>query len=898
MKNTTVRIQGRVDSTNMQSIDFATDDSYNRHIDINTGSNDFNTRFTAGGNVGIGTISPSQKLEVNGAVLAGDYRGSAQIYLTSPDSWIFRSTGGNERMKITSAGNVGIGTTSPNHKLDIYSNENVPLRIHRPNNANLDSAGAWGIGFSTRGDAVNSTTDTRSGIFSYYNGNLFLATNNTRIDLDPDSYARLTILSTGSIKFNAYDSTNLTGTPTYMLGTDASGNVVKVLGGDIPGGGGTVTGSGTATQVAFWDTSTSLSGNNELYWDNTNGCLGINDTTPTSRLKVASVASDTSIYTVDIHHVRNDANVGTHAMRLNVDLSGADTTTADRLNSGLYIDIDSDANGDSSHEHRIYGVNSSINFTGFTDLARGGYFLAESNYTGAKTAQLVGVYGYAVHDTGDTAGGVSNMYGTYGLSSIQDKGDVDNAFGAFGLVQIPNSRTEDVGNTKGAEGRVQIDKDTALNYGTMIGVSAIIDNNEGSVPNFGSQYLFKGDYQGTKGPTAWGIYTEGLKHYFANTVGIGTTTPDSTLEVQFTETTGTIKRMLHLDYNPTDNYGSALFKISSGSSSNNTFKIEQVTGGGNGSFGTYLDSNIINGNASSGAYGNINFVTGSSTSASSIVMTIGGGTQKGNVGIGTTSPSHKLEIGLTSSVALSSQPAIPLLVSNNGNSVDGRVFIQVKNDVVNTASAIGAGLQMTAAGVTSGTASYENSLIFLQSKQPGNQTIHSAPQNIQFYVDNDGTAAGAGANYDAFGDLAFELQADGEAIFNYNVGIGTTSPQQKLHIVDTDGANIILNSNTGAENNGIWMTEGGVATPYVNGAYVHYDSTNNVFKINTGASTLSTRFEIARDTGAIKFNAYGAGYLKTDGNGAVTAESGIPGTGTFLPLAGGTMDRYKCSYRR
>ena len=88
------------------------------------------------------------------------------------------------------------------------------------------------------------------------------------------------------------------------------------------------------------------------------------------------------------------------------------------------------------------------------------------------------------------------------------------------------------------------------------------------------------------------------------------------------------------------------------------------------------------------------------------------------------------------------------------------------------------------------------------------------------------------------------------------VGLGVTDPQQKLHIVDTDGANIILNSNTGAENNGIWMTEGGVATPYVNGAYVHYDSTNNVFKINTGTSTLSTRFEIARDTGAIKFNNY------------------------------------------
>ena len=43
---------------------------------------------------------------------------------------------------------------------------------------------------------------------------------------------------------------------------------------------------------------------------------------------------------------------------------------------------------------------------------------------------------------------------------------------------------------------------------------------------------------------------------------------------------------------------------------------------------------------------------------------------------------------------------------------------------------------------------------------------------------------------------------------NENLSLGMSDPQQKLHIVDTDGANIILNSNTGSENNGIWMTEG------------------------------------------------------------------------------------------
>lgn len=336
------------------------------------------------------------------------------------------------------------------------------------------------------------------------------------------------------------ESTNTLTVPGKISGAEIEGTSLDINGAaDISGttdisGALFVGADGAGHDVKFFGTT---SGKYMLWNESANALLisgevGIGDTSPDSKLKVASVATDDSLYTVDIQHTRTNANVGTHAIRVNMDLSGSDSTTADRISSGILLDIDSEADGDASDEHRIYGVNSDVRFSGYSDLVRSGYFYAESNNSTEKTAQLIGVMGYAAHDSNSIAGGVTSMYGSYGLSAIQDLGDVDNTWGGYFKAVVGTNRGDaDVGVMYGVEARIEITKAETINYGTMTGVKSVIDNNVGTAPAFGSQYLFKGDYQGTKGSNAWGIYTEGDKNYFEGDVGIGTASPAEKLHV-------------------------------------------------------------------------------------------------------------------------------------------------------------------------------------------------------------------------------------------------------------------------------------------------------------------------------------------------------------------------------
>ena len=242
------------------------------------------------GNVGIGTSSPGAKLEIQtgsdwGNIINSTYTGTQYLqqfeYNGTPigkirgdnssisiesGSNLILQTANTERMRIDSSGNVGIGDTSPNAKLDVRSQINVT-------NAN--------------GYSLQAVTGTRYGYSSTYKvvllgGSGTSTSDNIAIGYDPSVNSSGAFTGTGSellfrngIKFTTPNSTDTGFNINHLVLKD--GNVG--IGTSSPSSKLHVNGNFTSTGIDDNATSTAITINSNEY-------VGINTTSPARFLHI------------------------------------------------------------------------------------------------------------------------------------------------------------------------------------------------------------------------------------------------------------------------------------------------------------------------------------------------------------------------------------------------------------------------------------------------------------------------------------------------------------------------------------------------------------------------------------------------------------------------------------
>jgi len=321
----------------------------------------------SGGNVGIGTDSPATSLEVNslgnttiristdgdagdkpqlqfyrsanaysqihyeadGGVNAGlhitDFRNDTNSHI------IFNTQGNNERVRIESNGNVGIGTSSPAVSLDISATDAIQVpsgtttergNITSPANGmfrynNTSNSfegyinGNWGaIGGSAGGGLVfRGTFDASTGAITG-GGSLYTCPAGGTGGTVDIAVGDLYIVTTAGSFYCS--GTNLNVGDEVICITAATAGSSGVNNWNAVASGGGLTGSGTTNYIPKFTSSTAV-GNSSIYED-ASGNVGIGTTSPGSALHISNTTPEIyledSNNTADAKLLSNNGNLG------------------------------------------------------------------------------------------------------------------------------------------------------------------------------------------------------------------------------------------------------------------------------------------------------------------------------------------------------------------------------------------------------------------------------------------------------------------------------------------------------------------------------------------------------------------------------------------------------------
>jgi hypothetical protein len=234
-------------------------------------------RITSAGNVGIGTTSPTDgKLQVAGNTQLGNTICQTYFGVAAYSQWITSggafamgldgAAGTTERMRITSAGNVGIGTTSPNSATNY-------------NTLSVNGASGGQITWQTGGSLIGYAYNTVNGLVVGSNTDKILV-------FDTNATERMRITSAGNVGIG-------TTSPGYKLQVSGTSTSTMKLS-NISANRGIIFGVDSASEPSIQAVVDNSDVARQLSINPAGGNVGIGTTSPSYKLTVSGTVSSGS----------------------------------------------------------------------------------------------------------------------------------------------------------------------------------------------------------------------------------------------------------------------------------------------------------------------------------------------------------------------------------------------------------------------------------------------------------------------------------------------------------------------------------------------------------------------------------------------------------------------------